>query len=65
MKRKSGTQRVLELLSDGDWHSHTQLYDLHVVAHSRIATLRARGYRIECEREGPTYWYRLVGEVAA
>lgn len=56
---KSGTERILELLGDGRNHSHTELYRLHCIAHSRIAELRGRGHRISCERVGETYWYRL------
>lgn len=54
--------RVLGLLSDGQPHSHSEVYDLHVVAHSRVASLRRKGHRIECWRDGDTYWYRLLGE---
>lgn len=57
--KKSGSQRVLELLSDGRVHSHHEIYGLRVVGHSRIAELRRRGHRISCERSGDTYWFRL------
>ncbi len=54
-------QRVLALLRDGQAHSHHELYSLNVIAHSRIADLRADGYRIEQWREGDLYLYRLIG----
>ena len=53
-------QRVLELLSDGEPHSHHELYDLRVVAHSRVAALRSQGHTIECWRENGLHWYRLT-----
>ena len=54
------TERVLHLLSDGRPHTHRELYDLHVVAHSRVADLRRRGHEIETWREGTDYLYRLI-----
>lgn len=51
--------RVLALLSDGKPHSHIELYDLHVIAHSRVSDLRAKGHAIESWREGDLYLYRL------
>ena len=57
--KKSGTQRILELLQDGREHSHKELYSLHCIAHSRVAELRRRGHNIRCEREDKLYWYRL------
>lgn len=54
------TERVLRLLSDGRWHTHHELYQLHVIAHSRVADLRKQGYRIECEKTGGQYRYRLA-----
>jgi hypothetical protein len=55
-------ERVLELLSDGEWHTHHELYALHVIAHSRISELRKRGHLIEIDRDGDLYLYRLVSE---
>jgi len=54
------TERVFRLLSDGRPHTHRELYDLHVIAHSRVADLRRRGHEIETWREGTDYLYRLV-----
>lgn len=51
--------RVLALLSDGQPHSHGELYDLNVVAHSRVAALRKQGHTIDCWRDHGVYWYRL------
>lgn len=55
-------ERVLELLSDRQPHSHLELYDLHVIAHSRIADLRRHGNTIECWRDDDLYWYRLLDQ---
>lgn len=59
MKRQTGCERVLELLSDGKPHSHMELYRLGLIAHSRVADLRARGYDIECAKTGGEYLYTL------
>lgn len=53
-------ERVLALLSDGRPHSHHELYGLHVIAHSRVADLRKRGYVIEQWRDGDDYLYQLT-----
>lgn len=55
-------ERVLALLQDGKPHTHHELYALHVIAHSRVADLRARGHLIEQWREGDNYLYRLLTE---
>ena len=56
--------KVLALLSDGRPHSHLEIYDLRVVAHSRISALRKLGHKIECSREGSLYWYQLLPQAA-
>jgi hypothetical protein len=56
----TGCERVLQLLSDGLEHTHLELYQLGVVAHSRISDLRKRGHVIETWRDGDLYLYRLV-----
>jgi hypothetical protein len=57
--------KVLALLSDGKPHTHHELYALGVIAHSRVSSLRAKGYEIACWRErgrGETVSvYQLVG----
>jgi len=58
-------ERVLDLLSDGEPHSHLELYDLRVIAHSRVADLRKRGHTIECWAEDGLHWYQLLGEQTA
>lgn len=55
-------ERVLDLLSDGEAHSHLELYALHVIAHSRISDLRKRGCVIESWREDDLYFYRLLDQ---
>lgn len=52
-------QRVLQLLKDGNPHSHHELYGLGCVAHSRISDLRRDGHRIRAWREGDVYLYAL------
>lgn len=60
---------LLELLSDGAWHSHLEIYALQIIGHSRVAELCdgvKYGYSIERKRRrigsGETeYLYRLVG----
>ena len=63
----SGTERLLERLSDGKFHSHESLYrDLGVMVHSRCADLRRKGYVIHVRREWSKsqrrnyWWYRLA-----
>jgi len=69
MKRPSQNERILELLGDGRWHSHHELYALHCIFHSRKSELAERGYEIEQRRitvNGKPVWeYRLIGEVEA
>lgn len=70
--------RLLEVLSDGKPHGHTELYGLGMIVHSRIADLRKRGHAIRSWRErrwdpvrkraGFVHFYRLEdssGPVAA
>jgi len=54
--------KVLALLSDGEPHTHHEIYGLYVIGHSRIADLRKRGHVIESWREGDDYLYRLCSE---
>jgi hypothetical protein len=58
-KRVTHKQRLLNLLDDGKPHSHLECYGLHIIAHSRVADLRADGYDISQWRDGDLYWYRL------
>jgi hypothetical protein len=57
------SERVLDLLADGEPHSHRELYGLYVIVHSRISDLRKRGHTIECWREGDEYLYQLISAV--
>lgn len=56
-------EQVLQLLSDREPHSHHELYALHVIAHSRVADLRAQGHTVRCWREGDTSYYQLESEL--
>jgi hypothetical protein len=53
-------QRVLDLLADGEPHSHHELYQLGCVAHSRVSDLRRDGHEINCWRDGDLSYYQLV-----
>jgi hypothetical protein len=69
-RRKSGCERVLDLLSDGRWHPTYDLQvGLGVMCHSRIAELRSRGHLIEKRRTDGhglhAYEYRLASTPGA
>ena len=55
-------EKVLALLSDGEPHSHHEIYGLFVIGHSRIADLRKRGHVIESWRDGDDYFYKLCSQ---
>ncbi len=63
-KRVTHNDKILARLRRGP-ATHRELYQLGVMAHSRISTLRERGYVITCERttdqDGEAvYVYRLL-----
>lgn len=60
MRQPTHNERVLALLADGQPHTHHELYQLHVIAHSRVADLRKAGHTIEQWRDGDNYLYRLI-----
>jgi hypothetical protein len=60
VRTETHCERVLGLLTDGEPHSHHELYALHVVAHSRVSDLRKRGHVINHWRDGETSYYQLV-----
>lgn len=57
----SQCDRILEILSDGEWHEKSEFYGFCVL-HSRISELRKRGHVFEIEKRhgGRTVWYRLI-----
>ena len=55
-------ERVLRLLKDHKPHTHHELYQLHVIAHSRISDLRRQGHVIAVWREKGDYYYRLLSD---
>lgn len=59
MAKTTHNQKVLALLEDGRPHTHHELYDLHVIAHSRISDLRRMGHSIRQWRDGDDYFYQL------
>jgi hypothetical protein len=53
-------ERILAILSDGDWHEKSEFYGFCVL-HSRISELRHdHGKTIEKEHRGGKVFYRLV-----
>lgn len=59
----TGCERVLARLQAGP-ATAAELYELGVIAHSRISELRKKGYAISCERiaddnKAASYLYRL------
>lgn len=51
--KRSQTQQLLDLLSDGSWWSCAELLrEVPCIVHSRINDLRGKGYRIEHETRG-------------
>lgn len=56
----TGCEKVLARLKQGP-ATHHELYQLGVIAHSRVADLRRKGYVIECEKDGEHYIYKLAG----
>lgn len=66
--------RLLAVLQDGRPHSHSELYGLGMIVHSRVADLRAKGHNITCTKQRDyvdhgrphfSYWYQLVGSLDA
>lgn len=66
MAARTHCEKVLALLQSRDgWVSHHELYDLGVIAHSRVSNLRKRGHVIDVRRVedmvgNVTYQYRLL-----
>lgn len=64
----TGCERVLARLQQGP-ATAAELYDLGVIAHSRVAELRKHGHVIRCERtrdenNAQSYTYRLLDGAA-
>lgn len=61
LSRSPRLQRVMRLLSDGGWHSTLSIInEAQVCAVSAlISELRANGVRVECDKRGAVYVYRL------
>jgi hypothetical protein len=52
-------ERILEILSDGDWHEKSEFYGFCVL-HSRISEIRHQlGIAIDKEHRGGKVYYRL------
>lgn len=60
--RSPRLQRVLALLSDGQWHSTLDIVTRAMVCavNSCVAELRANGCVIECRRCGDIWEYRMT-----
>ena len=62
-KRVTQADRILELLSDGNWHTALEFCRLQrpILCHTRrIFELRKSGHNIVIDREGNFPAYRLV-----
>lgn len=68
-KGLSQKERLLDLLSDGEWHTTVEIQrQVYGVSHggicriaSRANDLRKEGYKIACEKDTGTVWrYRLL-----
>lgn len=60
MTKTTHCDRVLAVLSDGQPHTHHELYArTFTIVHSRVSDLRRRGHEIDTWREGDDYLYRL------
>jgi hypothetical protein len=55
----TGKEQALEILKDGQPHSHRELYHRLRANPNVISKLRAEGWEIETERRGGTWWYQL------
>lgn len=67
-KTKKQGERLLDLLSDGQWHSYAEISSLYIGNHTgRISDLRKLGHEIEPRKiKGQSsYEYRLVQKAAA
>lgn len=65
----SHCERLLEVLSDGQEHPHTELYRLGMMVHSRVSDLRKRGHNItqhvrRVDGRNVSF-YRLLGSLPA
>lgn len=70
MNKESGCDRVLRMLSDGEWHTSAELYRFTAcIVHSRISDLRRHGHIIDKRhvkgRGAESIEYRLVSSDAA
>ncbi len=59
-KAPTHCERVLRLLSDCKPHTSSELYDLRVIAHSRVSDLRKRGHRIVQWKANGQHFYQLA-----
>lgn len=70
MSSNTGCERVLRVLSDGEWHTARELYaSTYCVVHSRMSDLRKRGHLIEHRvthgRDASGHEYRLLSSDTA
>ena len=62
--KSTQASRLLDVLSDGQWHNSLELYrsGLYGVVHSNVAALRKKGHTIACDQRGvgaANTYYRL------
>ena len=62
LSRSKRLQRVLRFWSDKRWHSTMQtILRAKVCAVNSIAAeMRVNGYKVDCERRGDVWYYRLA-----
>lgn len=65
MKKTALWRRILELFSDGQWHTPLEIrqeLNLHAETEitARIRDLRKYGHKVECRIVNEVYRYRLV-----
>lgn len=62
LELRNNAERLLQLLSDGKWHEHSELLQVAGYRYGgRIFDLRKRGYVIEKQRLGTRrYFYRMA-----
>jgi hypothetical protein len=58
----TGKQQALEILRDGEPHSHRELYRELRANPNVVSKLRKEGWLISCTRRDGGYWYRLEAE---
>lgn len=59
-RKPKQTDVALRFLSDGQPHSHREVYSQLYMNPNVMSRLRQEGHNVRCWRDGDTYWYQLV-----